>query len=76
MAADEAAGDPAQADGGDDASDAEPETAPPTSPRADAEAVARRGEALAGWVFRIPVSRYDQMVRGADDLLRPAAGDD
>lgn len=75
MAPDAAAGDPAQADG-DHGSDADPETAPPEFPRADAEAVARRGEALAGWVFRIPVSRYDQMVRGADDLLLPAAGGD
>jgi len=49
----------------------EDESAPPEAPRADAEAVARRSEGLAGWVFRIPVTRYDQMVRRPDDLLSP-----
>jgi hypothetical protein len=33
--------------------------------------VARHSEELAGWVFRIPVTRYDQMVRRPDDLLSP-----
>lgn len=55
-------------DGGEGAED---ESAPPVIPRADAQVVARRSEELAGWVFRIPVTRYDQMVRRPDDLLSP-----
>lgn len=39
--------------------------------RADPEAVARRSEALAGWIFRISVPRYEQIVRRSEDLLQP-----
>lgn len=39
--------------------------------RADPEAVGRRSGALAGWVFRISVPRYEQLVRRSGDLLRP-----
>ncbi len=39
--------------------------------RADPEAVAREDAALAGWVFMVPVHRYDQMVRRMEDLLKP-----
>lgn len=44
---------------------------PPDVPRADPEAVARRSESLAGWVFRISVPRYEQLVRRSEDLLMP-----
>ncbi len=56
--------------GGPDAAAAGPseDIAPP---RADQESVAREDADLAGWVFRIPVYKYDQMVRRMDDLLKP-----
>jgi len=41
--------------------------------RADPEAVAKEDSALAGWVFQVPVHRYDQMVRRMEDLLKPKA---
>lgn len=52
----------------DENGDASP---PPEVPRAEPEAVARSSEALAGWVFRISVPRYEQLVRRSEDLLRP-----
>ena len=42
--------------------------------RADPEAVARRDAELAGWVYRIPTYKFDQMVRRMEDLLRPVEG--
>ncbi len=39
--------------------------------RADPEKVAREDAELAGWVFRVPVYKYDQSVRRMDDLLKP-----
>jgi hypothetical protein len=39
--------------------------------RADPETVAREDAELAGWVFRVPVYKYDQAVRRMDDLLKP-----
>ena len=57
-----------ESDGGQGPED---ESAAAEVPRADAETVARHSEKLAGWVFRIPVTRYDQMVRRPDDLLSP-----
>jgi hypothetical protein len=41
--------------------------------RADPEAVAQQDAALAGWVFKVPVHRYEQMVRRKEDLLKPEA---
>ncbi|MGB5542320.1 MAG: DUF4340 domain-containing protein [Gammaproteobacteria bacterium] len=55
----------AQSDG-EQASDAESQTA-----RADVEQVARDSEQLAGWIYRISVPRYEQLVRRSEDLLRP-----
>lgn len=62
------AADESESEGGEAPGD---ESAPADVPRADAGAVARQSEELAGWVFRIPVTRYDQMVRRLDDLLSP-----
>lgn len=45
--------------------------AKPSTPRADVEQVARDSERLAGWVYRISVPRYEQLVRRLEDLLRP-----
>lgn len=42
--------------------------------RADPEAVAQQDAALAGWVFKVPVHRYEQMVRRKEDLLKPETG--
>jgi hypothetical protein len=39
--------------------------------RADPEAVAERDAFLAGWVYRVPVFKYDQAVRRMEDLLKP-----
>jgi hypothetical protein len=43
----------------------------PSTPRADVERVARESERLAGWIYRISVPRYEQLVRRSEDLLRP-----
>jgi hypothetical protein len=48
------------------------ETPPqPEVMRADPEDVARRDAELAGWVYRIPTYKYEQIVRRMDDLLKP-----
>jgi len=44
---------------------------PLTPGRADPESVARQDAALAGWVYRVPVYKYDQAVRRMEDLLKP-----
>ena len=44
-----------------------------TRQRADPESVAKEDAALSGWVFEVPVHRYEQMVRRMEDLLKPKA---
>ena len=51
---------------GDDDGEAEPQVE-----RADPEDVARRDAELAGWVYRVPTYKYEQIVRRMEDLLRP-----
>ncbi len=43
----------------------------PEAMRADPEDVARQDADLAGWVYRIPTYKYEQIVRRMDDLLKP-----
>jgi len=55
-------------------SDAGSEGGPAVPERADPEVVAREDAGLAGWVFKVPVHRYEQMVRRQEDLLKPETG--
>jgi hypothetical protein len=41
--------------------------------RVDPQSVAQQDAALAGWVYEVPVQRYEQMVRRMEDLLKPGA---
>lgn len=64
---------PAEATGDATPSGENAATEAPEIERADPEVVARQDAALAGWVYRVPVYKYDQAVRRMEDLLKPAA---
>jgi len=67
----------AEAPTGTDGDSSPPDAAndePLTPNRADPESVARQDAALAGWVYRVPVYKYDQAVRRIEDLLKPQEG--
>lgn len=59
----------------DTGTDQEPATDESATQDADAETVARTQARLAGWVYKVSVRKYDQIVRRTEDLLKPVADD-
>lgn len=45
----------------------------PVADRLDAEEVARQDARFSGWIYRLPVYKYEQIVRRMEDFLLPAA---
>ena len=46
---------------------------PPPPVMIDAEEVARQDARFSGWMYRLPVYKYEQIVRRMEDFLLPAA---
>lgn len=62
---------PADDPAGAEPADPDGEPAEPEIIRADPEEVARQDAKLAGWVYKVPTYKSEQIVRRMDDLLRP-----
>jgi len=57
------------------AADQEPAADQTAAQKADVETVARQQARMTGWVYKVPVRKYDQIVRRTEDLLKPVADD-
>jgi len=56
-----------------EAANEEAEAAEAAPDRLDAEQVARQDARFSGWIYRLPVYKYEQIVRRMEDFLLPAA---
>jgi hypothetical protein len=56
-----------------DTAGGETASAEPLPDRLDAEEVARQDARFSGWIYRLPVYKYEQIVRRMEDFLLPAA---